>query len=164
MRGIHRWPLNAPHKGPVTRKMFPYDDVITLADDGLAACVFISMYDIHLSKSMVSFPEKVSRMQNQQHINYIYLYTKPLKTCIQRVKYEVPRSQILLMCIPKLKFVWERHLLEIVLIWQFWRLAENIIQNHRSLICLVHRGQSAKLTAFNLFLINRWILSRMRSI
>ena len=26
--GIHRGPVNAPHKGPVTRKMFPFDDVI----------------------------------------------------------------------------------------------------------------------------------------
>ena len=28
VRGIHRWPVNSPHKGPVTRKMFPFDDVI----------------------------------------------------------------------------------------------------------------------------------------
>ena len=26
--GIHRGPLNSPHKWPVTRKMFPFDDVI----------------------------------------------------------------------------------------------------------------------------------------
>ena len=26
--GIHRWPVNSPHKGPVTRKMFPFDGVI----------------------------------------------------------------------------------------------------------------------------------------
>ena len=26
--GIHRWPVNSPHKGPVTRKMFPFYDVI----------------------------------------------------------------------------------------------------------------------------------------
>ena len=30
LRGIHRWPLKPPHKGPVTRKMFPFDDVIML--------------------------------------------------------------------------------------------------------------------------------------
>ena len=24
--GIHRWPVNSPHKRPVTRKMFPFDD------------------------------------------------------------------------------------------------------------------------------------------
>ena len=27
VRGIHRWPVNSPHKG-LARKMFPYDDVI----------------------------------------------------------------------------------------------------------------------------------------
>ena len=26
--GIHRWPVNSPHKGPVMWKMFPFDDVI----------------------------------------------------------------------------------------------------------------------------------------
>ena len=26
--GIHRWPVNSPHQEPVTRKMFPFDDVI----------------------------------------------------------------------------------------------------------------------------------------
>ena len=25
VRGIHRWPMTSPHKGPVTRKMFPFD-------------------------------------------------------------------------------------------------------------------------------------------
>ena len=28
VRGINRWPVNSPHKEPVTRKMFPFDDVI----------------------------------------------------------------------------------------------------------------------------------------
>ena len=27
-RGIHRWPVNYPHKWPVTRKMYQFDDVI----------------------------------------------------------------------------------------------------------------------------------------
>ena len=46
-RGIHRWPVNSPHKWPVTRKMFPFDDVT------LNACSFdhlgrkLSRYDTH---------------------------------------------------------------------------------------------------------------------
>ena len=28
VRGIHRWPEDSPHKGSVTRKMFPFDEVI----------------------------------------------------------------------------------------------------------------------------------------
>ena len=30
VRGIHRGPANSPHKWPVTRKMFPFDDVIMM--------------------------------------------------------------------------------------------------------------------------------------
>ena len=30
VRGIHRWPVNSPHKGPATRKMFSFDDVIMI--------------------------------------------------------------------------------------------------------------------------------------
>ena len=28
VRGIHMWPLNSPHKGPLMLKKFPFDDVI----------------------------------------------------------------------------------------------------------------------------------------
>ena len=28
VRGIHRWPVDSPHKGPVTRKMFSFDALI----------------------------------------------------------------------------------------------------------------------------------------
>ena len=28
VRGIHRWQVNSPYKGPVTRRVFPFDDVI----------------------------------------------------------------------------------------------------------------------------------------
>ena len=28
--GIHRWPVNSPQKGPVTRKLFSFDDVIMI--------------------------------------------------------------------------------------------------------------------------------------
>ena len=30
VRGIHRGPVNSPHKGPLTRIMFPFDDVIMM--------------------------------------------------------------------------------------------------------------------------------------
>ena len=38
--GIHRWPVNSPHKWPVTLKMFPFDDVI-MVHTVCAATVFI---------------------------------------------------------------------------------------------------------------------------
>ena len=33
VRGIHRWQLNSPQKWPVTRKIFPFDDVIMMWDN-----------------------------------------------------------------------------------------------------------------------------------
>ena len=38
MRGIHRWPVNSPHKWPVTRKIFPFDDVIMWSNDYSVYC------------------------------------------------------------------------------------------------------------------------------
>ena len=42
---IHRWPVNSPHKGPVTRKMFPFDCVIMI--DGQMSKRYISSYLNH---------------------------------------------------------------------------------------------------------------------
>ena len=33
VRGSHRWPMHSPNKGPVTRKIFPFDDVIMETKD-----------------------------------------------------------------------------------------------------------------------------------
>ena len=30
VRRIHRWPMNSPHKWPVTRKMSPFHDVVSM--------------------------------------------------------------------------------------------------------------------------------------
>ena len=41
VRGIHRGPVNSPHKWPVTRKMFPFDDVIMY----ILALFYVSIAD-----------------------------------------------------------------------------------------------------------------------
>ena len=38
-RGIHRGPVNSPHKWPVTRNVFPFDDVIMSFADGILKCI-----------------------------------------------------------------------------------------------------------------------------
>ena len=40
VRGIQRWPVNSLHKGPVTRKMFPFNDVIMHLEKIMAYCLF----------------------------------------------------------------------------------------------------------------------------
>ena len=51
VRGIHRWPVNFPHKGPVTRKMLPFDDVIMsrLSARPSTGEHFVSTYIIYIS-------------------------------------------------------------------------------------------------------------------
>ena len=41
VRGIHRGPVNSPHKWPVTRKMFPFDDVIMY----WCHCVYVTWWE-----------------------------------------------------------------------------------------------------------------------
>ena len=57
VRGIHRGPVNSPHKGPVTRKMFPFDDVIMLGL--MCICDF--------------FPVKRS---NHEDLSHLYSYRR----------------------------------------------------------------------------------------
>ena len=49
---IHRWPVNSPHKWPVTRKMLPFDDVIVwdfiIMLRGIASC-WVSVVCLWLS-------------------------------------------------------------------------------------------------------------------
>ena len=46
VQGIHRWTVNSPHKWPVTRKMFPFGDVIMIVAKAM----------IHISKNRKRFP------------------------------------------------------------------------------------------------------------
>ena len=50
VRGIHRGPVNSPHKRPVTRNMFPFDDVIMCAvqKTGELMKIIVYMYIVAL--------------------------------------------------------------------------------------------------------------------
>ena len=58
VRGIHQWPVNSPHKWPVMRKMFLFDDVIKQTHDDtvhwlnrLTHCGLVTPYgDINLGQ------------------------------------------------------------------------------------------------------------------
>ena len=97
VRGIHRWPVISPHKGPVTRKWLPFDDVIKFADlpaavlesdSGPVSAVYVlpwcrtqeapascSTRKSHRSTSKLhvalALPEEIS---SGKSCNYIYIY------------------------------------------------------------------------------------------
>ena len=52
VRGIHRWPVNSPHKRPATRRMCPFDDVIMIPWNVffhyLFLCCTIALIIIHI--------------------------------------------------------------------------------------------------------------------
>ena len=56
---IHRWPVNSPHKWPVTRKMFPFDDVIMITQnnpDGVHIFPCGRQEAVHLEMSIQCVP------------------------------------------------------------------------------------------------------------
>ena len=48
VRGIHRWPVNSPHKWPVTRKFFPFDDGIMFTIAHVLRVGFLVIQQIHV--------------------------------------------------------------------------------------------------------------------
>ena len=48
VRGIHRGPMNSPHKWPIMRKMFPFDDVIMGKNNGPAQAWYNEQINIHI--------------------------------------------------------------------------------------------------------------------
>ena len=64
--GIHRSPVNSPHKWPVTRKFFPFDDVI------------IVQHEHNSGATLVAF-QSYKRRPKRRNINWIFLVC-----CIKR--------------------------------------------------------------------------------
>ena len=53
VRGIHRAQVNSPHKWPVTRKMFPFDDVIMNVLGEMYQYIEFCRKDYHLTFVML---------------------------------------------------------------------------------------------------------------
>ena len=59
--GIHPWPVNSPHKGPITQKMSPFDDV-SYSGSGLTSWGLLNIkmssfaWGIALTKTTFSWP------------------------------------------------------------------------------------------------------------
>ena len=74
MRGIHRWPANSPHKGPITRKMFPFDDVIMyvghFTKNIIVACSSAIIFKLHCMATLshddchIGFSDRLSQKYN----------------------------------------------------------------------------------------------------
>ena len=80
VRGIRRWPVNFPHKWPVTWKMFPFDDVpmvnthkiVVLSQESMirplfcVGHVFFRNGIICFDNASQSYPRSVGRLPSQK--------------------------------------------------------------------------------------------------
>ena len=85
MQGIHRWPVNSPHKGSVTRNLVPFDKVIMFK-----RFEPISELIAGLSKKKIAFIEQCAF---DFEIYYLYPY-KPSHAAIYIVKYNTQNATL----------------------------------------------------------------------
>ena len=76
VREIHRGPVNFPHKWPVTRKMFPFDDVIMLLFLLKSMSLWLFCYCCHAF--VVNKNSNRATMCQLNHFYLSYLSTKIL--------------------------------------------------------------------------------------
>ena len=70
--GIHRWPVNSPHKWPVTRKMLPFDDVIKFTK---TISMFIKIFSLKKShRKSNKFSAVLQVSVNQQNLCFIVIF------------------------------------------------------------------------------------------
>ena len=68
VQGIHGWPANSPHKRPVTRKMFPFDNVsITMPQRHV--CILYHYSELRWHRQLRSFIVKYKHLliRNSQY-------------------------------------------------------------------------------------------------
>ena len=91
VRGIHRGLVNSPHKWPVTRKMFPFDDVIMNADNTTVSNITLvssqnRMEQIYMHMDIYPYPHRrflytdlMWQMNSQTHFHvFQFLYWNQL--------------------------------------------------------------------------------------
>ena len=87
VRGIHQSPVNSPHKWPVTRKMFPFDDVIMILQQSYVFCSAYNSWEFQdgrilewgIGKGGVTFTQSGT---NQCFISHMYIFEQNSLYCI----------------------------------------------------------------------------------
>ena len=67
VRGIHRWSVNSPHKGPVTPKMFPFDDIIMQEKTKTCLPCFCTVWKKNIKKSQILYISLMNTLRPMQY-------------------------------------------------------------------------------------------------
>ena len=93
--GIHRGPVNSPHKWPVTRKMFPFHDVIMIGTTWFLRSYHSSVHSIY--KLVITYPAMYTSYSLKYHSLYCFIFQvfskhwlQKLNSCLHIMK---PRQQ-----------------------------------------------------------------------
>ena len=86
--GIHRRPVNSPHKWSVTRKMFPFDDVIMFLPVGSPFC---STNKLIINRKMVVKKQKISNSANEPFWNISSKLQSEIPDCGQKHMEYIPQ-------------------------------------------------------------------------
>ena len=84
--GIHRGPVNSPHKWPVTRKMFPFDDVIMHNKNAVKTCRMNHKFSTNSNRYMNDY----ERFKQQNKIISTLRTTKNIMNKVRISQYERP--------------------------------------------------------------------------
>ena len=123
VRGIHRGLVNSPHKWPVTRKMFPFDDVIMLSMQLILLICWSPA--LHWNRNIVIL-KKFSSLAALEVViltttnaggdeNFIKMVTFPFQCC----EYYIIGMELLVKIVDSVKWIssvafmgqdWSRHL------------------------------------------------------
>ena len=74
VRGIHRGPVNSPHKGPVTRKMFPFDDAIMILTPRIGNYENVAVIQLMTPLKYPWFSTDVKKGFQQIHIFCVQMF------------------------------------------------------------------------------------------
>ena len=96
VRGIHRGPVNFPHKGPVTRRMFPFDDVMMCVYENKhpwhpISSKWLSAGNSHLEQdqgeylwSALKYEQVCWTTETVFYIHATFVYKNCLRVCLLR--------------------------------------------------------------------------------
>ena len=83
--GIHRWPVTSPHKGPVTRKMFPFDDVIISISKSIQNSLLPRKYNKYIQYT--TYQQFIFKAMGTGHL-LVYVSHNYVHTTISFIKVE----------------------------------------------------------------------------
>ena len=119
VRGIHRWPVNSPHKRPVTQKMFPFDDV---------TMIWLNLFIDRKTLAAVTCSDLI-------------IYHKPTKMAKYQIRFGLYRSANLNYVKYRSTKIWS------VMVFLLWNpLSETDSQTTRRQKCIVMSGTLMNIT------------------